>query len=141
MEFTRQTFFQIIVRFGGRLTDIGRECTHIVFPRVTRTVKFLSGISVCHHIVTPEWVEECGRVGRLVDEGGYVLRDRDAEEMFNMNIAVSLARAKKKQLLTVSIMHTFRILGGNSCMSSFFCQNRWDHHPLEIILLKIFLAC
>jgi PAX-interacting protein 1 len=90
------------VRFGGRLTDIGRECTHIVSPRVTRTVKFLSGISVCRHIVTPEWVEECGRAGRLVDEGGYVLRDRDAEEMFDMNIAVSLTRAKKKQLLTVS---------------------------------------
>ena len=83
------------------MTDIGRECTHIVSPRVTRTVKFLSGISVCRHIVMPEWVEECGRAGRLVDEGGYVLRDQDAEEMFDMNVAVSLARAKKKKLLTV----------------------------------------
>ena len=103
----KSTNFQIIVRFGGRLTDIGRECTHIVSPRVTRTVKFLSGISVCRHIITPEWVEECGRAGRLVDEGGYVLRDRDAEEMFDMNIAVSLTRAKKKQLLTVSLILTF----------------------------------
>ena len=127
MEFTRHSIFQIIVRFGGRLTDIGRECTHIVSPRVTRTVKFLSGISVCRHIVTPEWVEECGRAGTLVDEGGYVLRDRDAEEMFDMNIAVSLARAKKKRLLMVSIMHTSSpsissILGGNPCMSSFLSK-------------------
>lgn len=73
-------------------------------PRVTRTVKFLSGISVCRHIVMPEWVEECGRAGRLVDEGRYTLRDRDAEEMFDMNIATSLARAKGKKLLMVSIM-------------------------------------
>ena len=127
MEFTRQTFFQIIVRFGGRLTDIGRECTHIVSPQVTRTVKFLSSISICCHIVTPEWVEECGRVGRFVDEGGYVLPDRDAEEMFDMNIAVSLAQAKKKQLLTVSIMHTSSssissIVGGNPCIFSFFIK-------------------
>lgn len=93
---------QIILRFGGKLTDIGRECTHIVSPRVTRTVKFLSGISMCHHIVTPEWVEECGRAGRLVDENKYVLRDQDAEEMFEMNVATSLARAKSKKLLMVS---------------------------------------
>ena len=96
---------QIILRFGGKLTDIGRECTHIVSPRVTRTVKFLSGISVCRHIVTPQWVEECGRVGALVDEGDYVLQDHDAEEMFDMNVATSLARARSRKLLTVQIMY------------------------------------
>lgn len=92
---------QIILRFGGKLTDVGRECTHIVSPRVTRTVKFLSGISVCRHIITPEWVEESGRAGRLVDEVDYVLQDHDAEEMFDMNVAASLARARSRKLLTV----------------------------------------
>ena len=93
---------QTVLRFGGRLTDIGRECTHIVSPRVTRTVKFLSGISVCRHIVSPAWVEECGRQGRFVDETDFVLQDRDAEEMFDMNVADSLSRARKKKLLTVA---------------------------------------
>lgn len=100
-------FMQTIIRFGGKLTDIGRECTHIVSPRVTRTVKFLSGISVCRHIVTPEWVEECGRVGRLVDESNYVLQDRDAEEIFEMNVATSLARARNKKLLMVTIYNVY----------------------------------
>ena len=39
-----------------------------------------------------------------MDEGSYVLRDRDAEEMFDMNVATSLARAKSKKLLMVSIV-------------------------------------
>ena len=93
---------QVILRFGGRLTDSGRECTHIVSPRVTRTVKFLSGISICRHVVSPTWVEECGKQGRWVEETPFTLKDRDAEEMFDMNVADSLSRARKKKLLTVN---------------------------------------
>ena len=83
------------------VTDRARECTHIVAPRITRTVKFLCGISVCKHIVTPEWLERSGRGVQFMEEAAFALCDRDAEEMFGMNLAASLARAKGKKLLEV----------------------------------------
>ena len=83
------------------MTDKARECTHMVATRVTRTVKFLSGISVCDHIVTPEWVEQSGKGAGFVKEGAFALCDRKTEEMFGMDLASSLARAKGKKLLKV----------------------------------------
>ena len=83
------------------VTDKARECTHMVATRVTRTVKFLSGISVCDHIVTPEWVEQSGRGVGFVEEGAFALSDQNTEQMFGMNLTTSLARAKEKKLLKV----------------------------------------
>ena len=34
--------------------------------QITRTVKFLSAISVVHHIVTPLWIEDSNKAGTLL---------------------------------------------------------------------------
>ena len=68
---------------------------------MARTVKFLSGVSVCHYVVTPEWVEQCEREGRLINEEGFTLRDTDAEEVFSMDIPTTLSRARAVKLLQV----------------------------------------
>lgn len=64
-------------------------------------MKFLSGISVCRYVVTPEWVEQCEREGELVNEEGFTLRDTDAEETFSMDIPTALSRAQAGKLLKV----------------------------------------
>lgn len=95
------------MELGGLATDSGHDCTHIVAPRVSRTVKFLSGISSCDHIVTPEWVEESGRRGAFVAEEDFFLRDSDAEQLFGMNLTTSLSFAKERKLLEgISIVST-----------------------------------
>ena len=91
----------MVQRLGGVVTDKARECTHMVTTRVTRTVKFLSGISVCDHIVTPEWVEQSGRGAGFVEEAEFALCDRNTEQVFGMDLTTSLARAKEKKLLKV----------------------------------------
>lgn len=101
------SILQIVVRLGGVITEKGRECSHLVTPRITRTVKFLSSISVCSCIVTPKWVEECGRRRTFVTEEGFALRDSDMEKEFGMEVATSLSRAKSKKLLEgVSVYST-----------------------------------
>lgn len=90
---------QIIIRLGGVITTNPRECTHIVTSRIARTIKFLSGISVCGYVVTPKWVEESGNVGIFRDEEEFVLQDSDAEKLFGMNLALSISRAKRTKLL------------------------------------------
>ena len=73
-----------------------------VCVQVARTVKFLSGISVCRYMVTPEWVEQCEREEGLVNEEGFTLRDADAEETFAMDIRTTLSRARASKLLQVA---------------------------------------
>lgn len=90
------------MKLGGRITEKGSECSHIVLPRMIRTVKLLSGLSVCDYVVTPDWVERSSLAGRFLDEAEFQLRDKDAEELFQMTIALSLKRGKTRKLFQVS---------------------------------------
>ena len=81
------------------VTEKGKDCSHLVTPRITRTVKFLSGISVCSCVVSPKWVEECGRMRAFVVEETFALRDSASERLFGMEVATSLSRARSKRLL------------------------------------------
>ena len=92
---------QSVIQLGGQVTERGSDCTHIVLPRVTRTVKFLCGISMCQYIVTPAWIESSASTGGFVREEDYRLEDKDAMELFGMTVATSLARARARKLLKV----------------------------------------
>ena len=81
------------------VTESPRTCSHIVTPKVARTIKFLSGISVCQHMITPKWVEESERRGTFAPEKDFVLQDPDAEQLFGMDLTTSLARARSRKLL------------------------------------------
>ena len=50
--------FQKLEKLGGHLADSIGSCTHLITNKVTRTVKFLSGVSVCRFIITPMWIDE-----------------------------------------------------------------------------------
>ncbi|CAI8019609.1 PAX-interacting protein 1 [Geodia barretti] len=96
---------ETVQQLGGVVSDRPRDCTHLVAPRVARTVKFLSGVSVCRWVLTPDWIEQCEREGRLVSEEGFTLRDPDAEAMFMMDIPSSLQRARTSEFLQGYWLH------------------------------------
>lgn len=88
-----------MLKLRGVVTENPRECTHIVTPRVARTIKFLSGISICKYVVTPKWVEESGSQGTFVAEAEFFLKDSEAEQLFVMDLTTSLSRARERKLL------------------------------------------
>lgn len=51
---------------GGEVAESAQKCTHLIASKVTRTVKFLTAISVVRHIVTPEWLEECFKCQKFI---------------------------------------------------------------------------
>lgn len=51
---------------GGEIADSNQKVSHLVATKVTRTVKFLTAMSVVKHIVRPEWLEESWRSQRFV---------------------------------------------------------------------------
>lgn len=55
------------------MADSTQKCTHLVANKVTRTVKFLTAVSVVKHIVTPEWLEESWKSQKFVGESMWSL--------------------------------------------------------------------
>lgn len=55
---------------GGDVAESVPKCTHLIASKVTRTVKFLTAVSVVKHIVTPEWLDESFRCQKFIGEWG-----------------------------------------------------------------------
>uniref|UniRef100_A0A670J7U9 PAX-interacting protein 1 n=1 Tax=Podarcis muralis TaxID=64176 RepID=A0A670J7U9_PODMU len=83
---------------GGEVAESAQKCTHLIASKVTRTVKFLTAISVVKHIVTPEWLEECFKGQKFIEEQNYILRDAEAEVLFCFSLEESLKKAQETPL-------------------------------------------
>ena len=57
---------QRLHNLGGEIAESAQKCTHLVANKVTRTVKFLTAMSIVKHIVTPEWLEESWKSQKFV---------------------------------------------------------------------------
>ncbi|KAH0627598.1 hypothetical protein JD844_003528 [Phrynosoma platyrhinos] len=83
---------------GGEVAESAQKCTHLIASKVTRTVKFLTAISIVKHIVTPDWLEECFKCQTFIEEQSYILRDAEAEVLFCFSLEESLKRAQAAPL-------------------------------------------
>lgn len=88
-----QQYIKKLYILGGEVAESTKKCTHLIASKVTRTVKFLTAISVVKHIVTPDWLEECFKRQMFIDEQNYILRDAEAEVLFSFSLEESLKRA------------------------------------------------
>ncbi|TKS80446.1 PAX-interacting protein 1 PAX transactivation activation domain-interacting protein [Collichthys lucidus] len=93
-----QQYTKRLHALGGEVADSSQKVTHLVASKVTRTVKFLTAMSVVKHIISPEWLEESWRSQKFVDEQSYTLRDAEAEVLFNFSLEESLKRANSAPL-------------------------------------------
>ncbi|XP_070774743.1 PAX-interacting protein 1 [Enoplosus armatus] len=93
-----QQYTKRLHALGGEVADSSQKVTHLVASKVTRTVKFLTAMSVVKHIVSPEWLEESWRSQKFVDELSYTLRDAEAEVLFAFSLEESLKRAHSAPL-------------------------------------------
>ncbi|XP_033507177.1 PAX-interacting protein 1 [Epinephelus lanceolatus] len=93
-----QQYTKRLHALGGEVADSSQKVTHLVASKVTRTVKFLTAMSVVKHIVSPEWLEESWRSQKFVDEQSYILRDAEAEVLFAFSLEESLKRAHSAPL-------------------------------------------
>ncbi|XP_066093386.1 PAX-interacting protein 1 isoform X2 [Saccopteryx bilineata] len=88
-----QQYVKKLYILGGDIAESAHKCTHLIASKVTRTVKFLTAISVVKHIVTPDWLDESLKCQKFIDEQSYLLRDAEAEVLFSFSLEESLKRA------------------------------------------------
>ncbi|KAM9266880.1 mediator of DNA damage checkpoint protein 1 [Cariama cristata] len=84
---------------GGSMATSVFDCTHLVTDRVRRTVKFLCAVARGVPIVTPEWLHQSARSGRVLVPGPFLVRDSQQERHFGFSLAQALRRARRHPLL------------------------------------------
>lgn len=89
---------ELLRALGGEPADSVKSCTHIVASKIMRTIKFLTGISICPYIVDPLWIEESFQKKYYLDEKKYILRDHDNEKLYGMSLPASIKKAQAKPL-------------------------------------------
>lgn len=68
--------------------------THIIAGEVTRTLKFLIGVSISRYIVTVEWFTKSVEAGRFLPEQDYLLHDKEKERKWGFELQVALQKNK-----------------------------------------------
>ncbi|MGH0153697.1 UNVERIFIED_CONTAM: hypothetical protein FKN15_027374 [Acipenser sinensis] len=92
---------EVIERLGGEMAESGHDCTHLITDRVRRTVKFLCAVARGIPIVTPEWLEKCGKNGCFLSPNAFLVTDVEQEKNFSFSLADSLIKARRQSLLEV----------------------------------------
>ncbi|RYO75498.1 hypothetical protein DL764_010381 [Monosporascus ibericus] len=80
---------------GIQVVADGQPCDYLVAPQLVRTVKFLRNLSKGATIVSSAWIEECLDTKTVPDPKGYLLKDRDSEKKFGLNLQASVEKARK----------------------------------------------
>ncbi|XP_050572008.1 mediator of DNA damage checkpoint protein 1 isoform X3 [Cygnus atratus] len=84
---------------GGSMATSVFDCTHLVTDRVRRTVKFLCAVARGIPIVTPKWLHESARSGRVLAPGSFLVRDSQQERHFGFSLSQALSHARRHPLL------------------------------------------
>lgn len=110
---------------GAEVTSQAKFATHLVMPKLGRTMAFLRAISYVKCVLKIEWIEESHKQKKLLgkttyfcddclaicyhlvilDTSDYRHQDPEFEAMFGFNLAKTLARPDRHKLFEVMISY------------------------------------
>ncbi|XP_043725238.1 uncharacterized protein LOC122671851 isoform X2 [Telopea speciosissima] len=97
----KERLTKIIEDLDGIVTSEGSVSTHIITGKVRRTLNLCVALCSGAWIISPSWLKESFREGRLVDELPFILKDEDYESRYKTELkdAVQRAKARPRALL------------------------------------------
>ncbi|XP_029598800.1 mediator of DNA damage checkpoint protein 1 isoform X2 [Salmo trutta] len=99
---------KVVSHLGGSLAKGVADMTHLVTDRVRRTVKFLCAVARGVPVITTDWLDKCGKVGRFLPTDRYLVKDREQENKFSFCLEESLRTASTQPLLQGYEVHVTR---------------------------------
>ncbi|KAG5984007.1 hypothetical protein E4U55_006372 [Claviceps digitariae] len=100
---------------GIQVVQTGQPCDFLVAPQVVRTVKFLCSLARGAVVLSSDFIETVLESGEVPDVNDFILKDKKAEEKFDIDLKRSIARAKAnrgKLLQGVPVYCTEKIQNG-----------------------------
>ncbi|KAG7098722.1 hypothetical protein E1B28_000635 [Marasmius oreades] len=95
----RDEVSKMLFKLGVKMAMASKpwDCTHLIVKSLVRTEKFLCAVAIGAYIVSEKWAIECANARRLLPEEKYILHDPEGEAKYDMNLKVSLERARKSK--------------------------------------------
>ncbi|XP_034239821.1 mediator of DNA damage checkpoint protein 1-like isoform X2 [Thrips palmi] len=86
-------------QLGASIVNDVDSADVLVTDKLRRTVKLLSIVGKGLPVVSPSWLLQCKRAGRLLDPWEHLLSDLESEAKFNMKLEESLKKAAGQPIL------------------------------------------
>jgi len=88
----------MVKELGAEVTSQAKFATHLVMPKMGRTISFLCAISYVKFILKPSWIRQSHKEKKLLDVADYRLQDPDFEKQFGCNITKTLQKPDRHKL-------------------------------------------
>ncbi|KAI1826741.1 BRCT domain-containing protein [Xylaria intraflava] len=79
---------------GIAVVQDGQACDYLIAPQLVRTVKFLRNLSKGAVVLSSTWIEECLDTKQVPDPQKYILKDKENEKRFGLQLETSIRRAQ-----------------------------------------------
>lgn len=90
---------------GGEVTSHAKIATHLVMPKMGRTISFLCAINYVKYLLNAEWVKESHKQKKFLDPGNYRLHDPEFEKTFGCNVLKTLQKLDRHKLFEGRIFY------------------------------------
>ncbi|KAI5079275.1 hypothetical protein GOP47_0004754 [Adiantum capillus-veneris] len=82
----RMQLTKFVERLGGRVTNDGSQCTHVVTGEARRTLNFCNALNAGAWVVSPAWLKASVKEKRFVEEGAFILKDAVFESRYKTTL-------------------------------------------------------
>ncbi|ERT01125.1 BRCT domain protein [Sporothrix schenckii 1099-18] len=79
---------------GIQIVQDNQPCDFLAAPCLVRTMKFLKTLARGPEVLNAQYITDVLEKGKLLPTNDYLLRDKDGEARFNVNLRKALARAR-----------------------------------------------
>merc|ERR1712059_40294 len=86
-------------QLGGKVVEDPMRGTHLITPRVKRTLKFLVILNRGVPILPPLWLQECAQERRIKNPDLFLLKDIESEKKFGFKLSISQEKALSRSFL------------------------------------------
>ncbi|KAH7330824.1 hypothetical protein KP509_20G003800 [Ceratopteris richardii] len=86
---------KFVERLGGRVTNDGGQCTHVVTGEARRTLNFCNALNTGAWVVSPAWLKVSVKEKRFVDEEPFILKDGAFESKYKTTLGEVIKRRKR----------------------------------------------
>ncbi|KAI1706432.1 regulator of ty1 transposition protein BRCT domain-containing protein [Ditylenchus destructor] len=103
------------IRFlGGKVAESVEQCTHFVVPNLERTAKLVEALALGKAVISPEWIQNCFSLLKIVDAYDFFVRDIENERKYGYNLKDTILKARYRRDVTfhlsANVRPTYEIL-------------------------------
>lgn len=87
---------KFVERLGGKVSNNGNKCTHVVTGEARRTLNFCTALNAGAWVVSPAWLKASVKEKKFIEEAPFVLKDEAFECKYKTTLEIVIKRGKQR---------------------------------------------